>query len=319
MFCSWFTVLLGDVGFLAEDRRINVAVTRARRQLTVVCDSLTVRNHDFLKSLVDYMNEHGEIRTAFEYLEDVVPQNYTRDPKEGSRQPPSAQQRSKGESGKGKEAKRESGKRPETGGKSKGRDPQGKTPESGPFRGSALPRGEDQNQDQAQTQKKQDQIRQQIQTFLQDPGQTELRFAPSLNSHDRLLVHQISEELGLKHESQGEGQNRHITVSRSSSGPQEPSTGGEQKAEPQPSRAETEAETTPGHQGAAPAGVDLKSLHLERMRREQQKREERARLSQQQQRGGAAVCAAGGKSQPGKKGKGAAKGENSDVCVCICV
>ncbi|KTG39231.1 hypothetical protein cypCar_00007578, partial [Cyprinus carpio] len=67
-----------EVGFLAEDRRINVAVTRARHQLVVMCDSQTVRNHDFLKSLV---SEHGEVRTAFEYLEDRVVQNYICDEK----------------------------------------------------------------------------------------------------------------------------------------------------------------------------------------------------------------------------------------------
>ena len=64
----------GEVGFLAEDRRINVAVTRARRHVAVVCDSRTVSNHAFLKTLVDYLTEHGEVRTAFEYLDDIVPE-----------------------------------------------------------------------------------------------------------------------------------------------------------------------------------------------------------------------------------------------------
>ena len=65
------------MGFLAEDRRINVAVTRARRHVAVVCDSRTVSNHAFLKTLVDYLTEHGEVRTAFEYLDDIVPENYS--------------------------------------------------------------------------------------------------------------------------------------------------------------------------------------------------------------------------------------------------
>ena len=57
------------MGFLAEDRRINVAITRARRHLAVVCDSDTVSNHKFLKAMVDYMTEKGEIRSAQQYIE----------------------------------------------------------------------------------------------------------------------------------------------------------------------------------------------------------------------------------------------------------
>src|SRR5262249_10897373 len=37
----------GDVGFLADVRRTNVALTRARRKLIVVGDSATLANHPF--------------------------------------------------------------------------------------------------------------------------------------------------------------------------------------------------------------------------------------------------------------------------------
>ena len=62
---------VGEVGFLAEDRRINVAITRARRHLAVICDSETVGHHEFLKSLVEYLMTKGEVRTAFEYQQGV--------------------------------------------------------------------------------------------------------------------------------------------------------------------------------------------------------------------------------------------------------
>nr|KAF6465511.1 immunoglobulin mu DNA binding protein 2 [Rousettus aegyptiacus] len=64
----------GEVGFLAEDRRINVAVTRARRHVALVCDSRTVSSHAFLQTLVAYFTEHAEVRSAFEYLDGIVPE-----------------------------------------------------------------------------------------------------------------------------------------------------------------------------------------------------------------------------------------------------
>ena len=58
----------GEVGFLAEDRRMNVAVTRARRHLVVVCDSETVGHHSFIRSLLDHIIDCGEVRSAEQYL-----------------------------------------------------------------------------------------------------------------------------------------------------------------------------------------------------------------------------------------------------------
>ena len=48
-----------QIGFLVENRRLNVAVTRARRQLVVICDSSTVSGDPYIKKLIDYLNANG--------------------------------------------------------------------------------------------------------------------------------------------------------------------------------------------------------------------------------------------------------------------
>ena len=49
----------GDVGFLADIRRMNVALTRARRKLLVIGDSATLANHPFYEGLFAYFESIG--------------------------------------------------------------------------------------------------------------------------------------------------------------------------------------------------------------------------------------------------------------------
>ena len=58
-----------EVGFLSEDRRMNVAVTRGRRHVALIGDSATAAAHPFLSRLVDHFSEHGEVRSAAMYGE----------------------------------------------------------------------------------------------------------------------------------------------------------------------------------------------------------------------------------------------------------
>lgn len=52
---------IGEIGFLGDDRRINVAVTRARMQVIIVGDSDTICCRPFLRRLVEYIKDNGAI------------------------------------------------------------------------------------------------------------------------------------------------------------------------------------------------------------------------------------------------------------------
>ncbi|TFB05629.1 DNA polymerase alpha-associated DNA helicase A [Trichoderma ghanense] len=53
----------GEVGFLGEKRRLNVAMTRPKRSLTVIGDSETVKKGSkFLKKWMEFLEEHADLR-----------------------------------------------------------------------------------------------------------------------------------------------------------------------------------------------------------------------------------------------------------------
>lgn len=58
------------IGFLSEIRRMNVAMTRARKKLVVVGDSATLSQLPFYEGFIGYAEQHDAYVSAWEYMND---------------------------------------------------------------------------------------------------------------------------------------------------------------------------------------------------------------------------------------------------------
>ncbi|MGK7391248.1 MAG: AAA domain-containing protein [Candidatus Cyclobacteriaceae bacterium M2_1C_046] len=58
----------GEIGFLGDERRMNVAMTRARKKLIMVGDSATLGYNSFYSELLDYVNEVNAYKSAYELI-----------------------------------------------------------------------------------------------------------------------------------------------------------------------------------------------------------------------------------------------------------
>lgn len=194
----------GEVGFLAEKRRINVAITRARRHLAVICDSETVGHDEFLKSLVDYMGAHGEVTTAEEFIQagnvnkEIVRPDHLSDLLTLSTTKTSSQ-------GKGARPKSNTTHKEK---KNKHTDNTMKEKKYHSNQFEKNPR------DEAELNNKIQEFQDYLDDFMADLEQDYLEFSPELNSHERFLVHELAEKMGLTHVSRGVDEQRHIIVSK---------------------------------------------------------------------------------------------------------
>ncbi|XP_062918238.1 DNA-binding protein SMUBP-2 isoform X1 [Mobula hypostoma] len=294
----------GEVGFLAEDRRTNVAVTRARRHLMVVCDAVTVSTHPFLKTLVDYITKHGEVRTAFEYCDDIVSEHYSYPvlPDEQNKTKEYLVQKS----GKGsnsnksvmvskvnKDSANHSSQKVEI--RKKNADQESCKIQ----KENVISETIEKNTKTINVKDNSGKLKEQIMQFIEDNATSKFEFPSSLNSHDRLLVHQIAEELGLDHFSVGENRDRFIVVAKSGFMERQKQLHSQVDQKwvdvppkqsdcvPQISVENEKEQILVEKEGpqdisscASQSKLDLKTLHIERMQWEQAKREQQARQKQ---------------------------------------
>lgn len=59
----------GEIGFLADERRLNVALTRARMSVVVIGDSSTLGNHKLYNELLNHFENKQAYYSAWEYMQ----------------------------------------------------------------------------------------------------------------------------------------------------------------------------------------------------------------------------------------------------------
>eukprot|EP00731_Ephydatia_muelleri_P006465 Em0003g713a len=202
----------GEFGFLREQRRTNVAMTRARRHLALIGDSETISKEPFIKGLIDYCHSHGQVLSAHEYLHDSsFEEGHHYKPK--AKKPASDQAAAKsdkitrprpphadrGHGGPGNKDKKKQVNRPAV---TQPVEPRCAVVKQGDVTGVTA-------DDEATAT-----IRQQLEEFVQCSDQTNMSFPSTLTPGERKIVHELCEGMGLTHVSTGVGNTRYIQVGK---------------------------------------------------------------------------------------------------------
>jgi len=179
-----------NVGFLQDERRTNVAITRARRHVCVICDSETLGSYPFLKRMVDYFAKYAVVLSATDYMthecsELLYQPNLSEDT---TGVPAAPVEKTK----KVRKPQVKKQKNPKTNERKEGA--KGVTDEQ-----------------KAKWVVELTELRDKIGKYsILD----HINFPPSLNSYERMVLHELSSQLGLHHESVGEDKDRKLVIKR---------------------------------------------------------------------------------------------------------
>ncbi len=58
----------GNIGFVSDARRLNVAMTRAKKSLIIIGDSATLCQHSLYNELYNHIEKYGDIQSAWSYM-----------------------------------------------------------------------------------------------------------------------------------------------------------------------------------------------------------------------------------------------------------
>eukprot|EP00929_Paragymnodinium_shiwhaense_P010582 TRINITY_DN11534_c0_g2_i7.p1 TRINITY_DN11534_c0_g2~~TRINITY_DN11534_c0_g2_i7.p1 ORF type:complete len:1008 (-),score=307.70 TRINITY_DN11534_c0_g2_i7:199-3222(-) len=165
----------GVVGFLSDYRRLNVAVTRARKHVMIIGDAATICSDDTLGSLYDYACEKGRVVFVHQLLDEDG--NVPPDPAAAAEQAAAKQERNAAAVKKLEQSKE---------------------------------RRQEKKLDEEEVRKRFDN---QLRPLLEEQhGKRYVFFPASLNPFERAMAHEVAKELGLLHESTGEGMERRLLV-----------------------------------------------------------------------------------------------------------